>query len=209
MKRSSRDWRCVGWPLSVFAGMLLAACVSPSTVGGGNEGGNGGGPRGGGGAGTGGGTGNSTADGGLCLADSCNVGVMRHCGDIESCGQTLHCGDCLTDQQCKNHVCVGTNCITGCTSPGGTYCGTIGDRCSATLDCGTVCPKAGWTCGANHVCQGDPNVCQAATWRAQATTTVKKSGMAAAIPSTAGLIVPRDGIASRMFAWAHRRCARR
>ena len=163
MKRSSRDWRCVGWPLSVFAGMLLAACVSPSTVGGGNEGGNGGGPRGGGGAGNGGGTGNSTADGGLCLADSCNVGVMRHCGDIESCGQTLHCGDCLTDQQCKNHVCVGTNCITGCTSPGGTYCGTIGDRCSATLDCGTVCPKAGWTCGANHVCQGDPNVCQAAT----------------------------------------------
>ena len=151
-----------------------------------------------------------TSDGGICTALACTAGTTQYCGDVEdNCGQTLHCGDCPADQACNNHVCKGTNCLLACAFDGGSYCGVIGDGCGGTLDCGATCPQPGWTCGTDHICQGDPNVCQAATWRAQATTTVKKSGMAAAIPSTAGLIVPRDGIASSLFAWAHRRCARR
>jgi len=34
------------------------------------------------------------------------------------------------------------------------YCGTIGDKCGGTLDCGTTCPKAGWVCNHN-MCKGD------------------------------------------------------
>jgi len=146
------------WPLIVFAGMLLAACNSAGQVGGGSGlgGTNSGGANGGGG-------GAGTADGGFCYFASCKAGLAQSCGDIDSCGQTLHCGDCPVDQQCKNNRCVGTNCVSQCTSAGGTYCGTIGDGCGDTLDCPTTCPKDGWKCGANHVCQGDPSVCQAAS----------------------------------------------
>ena len=108
-----------------------------------------------------------TNDGGLCPQIECSTGATKHCGDFEdACGRPMHCGDCPTGKQCKNNLCVGTNCVSGCSSPAATYCGAIGDGCGGKLDCATVCPKDGWTCGTNHVCQGDPSVCQAATCRA-------------------------------------------
>ncbi|MGO9292079.1 MAG: carboxypeptidase-like regulatory domain-containing protein, partial [Polyangia bacterium] len=95
---------------------------------------------------------------------TCSAGSTQRCGDIDNCGQTLHCGDCPADLQCnKQNVCVGTNCVAGCTFAGGAYCGVIGDNCGGTLDCGAVCPQPGWTCGADHICKGDPTVCQADT----------------------------------------------
>jgi hypothetical protein len=58
---------------------------------------------------------------------------------------------------------VGPNCkATTCSPEGGTYCGVIGDGCGETLDCGSACPKAGWTCEDN-VCVGGPSVCTKAT----------------------------------------------
>ena len=105
-----------------------------------------------------------TSDGGICSALVCNLGTSQYCGDIEdNCGQTLHCGDCPADQECNNHVCKGTNCLLACTFNGGSYCGVIGDGCGGTLDCRAVCPQTGWTCGTDHICQGDPSVCQAQT----------------------------------------------
>ena len=41
---------------------------------------------------------------------------------------------------------------------GGRFCGTIYDGCGHTLDCGEVCPHAGWTCR-NNVCTGPTAVC--------------------------------------------------
>ncbi len=38
------------------------------------------------------------------------------------------------------------------------YCGTVGDNCGGSLDCGNDCPP-GWTCGADHICKGDPDIC--------------------------------------------------
>ncbi len=56
-----------------------------------------------------------TTDGGVCPALSCPAGATQYCGDIgDNCGQTLHCGACPADQQCKNNVCAGSNCLTGC-----------------------------------------------------------------------------------------------
>jgi len=94
-----------------------------------------------------------TSDGGVCPTISCISGATQYCGDIsDRCGQTLHCGGCPADKPCKNNVCGGGNCLTGCTVAGGDYCGTIGDGCGGTLPCSTVCPKAKWTCGADHIC---------------------------------------------------------
>ncbi len=42
-----------------------------------------------------------------------------------------------------------------CEAPSGDhYCGTIGDTCGGTLDCGTTCPKDGWVCDDN-MCKGN------------------------------------------------------
>ena len=43
----------------------------------------------------------------------------------------------------------------GCTTATGRYCGSIGDNCGGTLDCGT-CP-AGQVCSSDNVCVGGPN----------------------------------------------------
>ena len=105
-----------------------------------------------------------TGDGGVCPALACTAGTTQYCGDIEDkCGQTLHCADCPANEECNNHVCKGTNCLAACTFTGGSYCGVIGDGCGGTLDCGAACPQPGWTCGTDHICQGDSIVCQAAT----------------------------------------------
>ena len=104
-----------------------------------------------------------TTDGGVCPPLSCHSGATQYCGDIgDQCGQTLHCGACPANQQCKNSVCAGSNCLTGCSVAGGDYCGTIGDGCGGTLPCGTACPKPGWKCGADHICKGD-STCPAVT----------------------------------------------
>jgi hypothetical protein len=105
-----------------------------------------------------------TTDGGICPLLVCSTGTTQNCGDlVDVCGQTLRCGACSADKQCKNNVCVGTECLAGCNIAGGSYCGLIGDGCGGTLDCGTACPLAGWTCGADHICKGDSSVCQADT----------------------------------------------
>ena len=108
-----------------------------------------------------------TSDGGICQPISCSSGATQYCGDVsDRCGQTLHCGGCPADKPCKNSVCGGSDCLTGCTVASGTYCGTIGDGCGGTLPCSTTCPKDKWTCGADHICKGDPTVCQAVTCQA-------------------------------------------
>ena len=104
-----------------------------------------------------------TDGGAVCSIPTCAVGATQYCGDIDNCGQTLHCGDCPTGLQCKNSVCAGTVCLPGCSVAGGDYCGTIGDGCGGTINCPSTCPKAGWTCGTDSICKGDPSVCTPVT----------------------------------------------
>ena len=94
-------------------------------------------------------------DGGVvCPPLTCGTGASRYCGDLtDNCGQVVHCGAC-TDASV---------CLAGCSVPGGDYCGTIGDGCGGTLVCPSTCPKAGWTCGTDNICKGDPIVCPPAT----------------------------------------------
>ena len=105
----------------------------------------------------------SFTDGGLVCPTTCSVGATQYCGDINNCGQTLHCGDCPTGLQCANSVCVGTNCLPGCSVAGGDYCGTIGDGCGGQLNCPATCPKTGWTCGTDSICKGAPPYCTPVT----------------------------------------------
>jgi hypothetical protein len=47
--------------------------------------------------------------------------------------------------------------ITSCETPGGSYCGVIGDGCVGTLDCGMNCPET-WQCDIqSHLCVGGPD----------------------------------------------------
>jgi len=51
---------------------------------------------------------------------------------------------------CQNHLCkgdVGVCTPLACTTANGDqYCGTVGDGCGHSLDCGSTCSKTGWTC---------------------------------------------------------------
>jgi hypothetical protein len=54
----------------------------------------------------------------------------------------------------KSDACIRATAATACKTPGGTYCGLIGDGCDEQIDCGNNCPT-GWTCDAtSHVCVG-------------------------------------------------------
>ncbi|MGA9656313.1 MAG: hypothetical protein WBV96_20620, partial [Polyangia bacterium] len=88
----------------------------------------------------------------------------NYCGTVgDNCGGSLDCGTicpkagwtCGTDNICKGPpgVCIPLSCTT---SGGDHYCGTVGDGCGGTLDCGTTCPTAGWTCGTDNICKGGP-----------------------------------------------------
>jgi len=63
-----------------------------------------------------------------------------------------------TDAGTKD-ACVPALAAAACTTPGGSYCGSIGDGCDGQIDCGNNCPS-NWTCDpAKHVCVGGVN-CQ-------------------------------------------------
>ena len=80
-----------------------------------------------------------TSDGGgICPPLTCGTGATQYCGDFDNCGQIMHCGACPAGAVCTNNVCAGTVCLTGCSVPGGDYCGTIGDGCGGTLNCSSL-----------------------------------------------------------------------
>jgi hypothetical protein len=96
-----------------------------------------------------------------CKPLTCEQAGGRLCGRVgDGCGGVLECGGCPGGQTCGGagtpNVCGadGTTCRPlACEALGGKYCGTIGDGCGKTLDCGG-CP-AGQTCGG----AGTPGVC--------------------------------------------------
>jgi hypothetical protein len=109
-----------------------------------------------------------TGSPGTCTKATCETASGdRYCGTIsDGCGGTLDCGTtcpksgwvCGPDQICKGppEVCTKNSCDT---ASGDRYCGTMGDGCGGKLECGTTCPKSGWVCGTNQICQGPPGVC--------------------------------------------------
>ena len=78
-------------------------------------------------------------------------------GRLHGCGHELDCGGCTGGATCDpvKHICLAPNCTgnTSCKASGVTYCGTIGDGCGGSLDCGASCPN-GQACGqvAANVC---------------------------------------------------------
>ncbi len=115
---------------------------------------------------------NNVCVGTTCLT-SCSVPGGDYCGTIgDSCGGALACPatcpkpgwTCGADKICKGDitVCKPATCLT---DSGDHYCGTIGNGCGDTLDCGDDCP-AGWSC-VNNVCVGGssctPLTCETAS----------------------------------------------
>jgi hypothetical protein len=99
-----------------------------------------------------------------CVPLTCAQAGGSYCGKIgDGCGRILDCPDCPAGETCGGsgtpNVCgkgsAACNPIT-CTPTGGRYCGTIGDGCGKTLDCG-ACP-GGAVCGSG----GKPGVCPGA-----------------------------------------------
>ncbi|HEY0705226.1 MAG TPA: hypothetical protein VGG33_00415, partial [Polyangia bacterium] len=90
-----------------------------------------------------------------CTPGVCLAAGGRFCGKIgDGCGGTLDCGMCPTGQVCGGSgipgLCAAEDPASckqlECAQPNGRYCGTVGDGCGRTKDCG-ACP-AGQTCGA-------------------------------------------------------------
>ncbi len=89
-----------------------------------------------------------------CTKIGCNAGGGRYCGPIgDGCGGLLACGDCSGSLTCGGGGTTGLcgapvgNCTAlTCTVTNGRFCGTIGDGCNGTLECGN-CPT-GQSCGA-------------------------------------------------------------
>jgi hypothetical protein len=105
------------------------------------------------------------AEHGPCVAITCPVGNGSYCGPIgDGCGGMIDCGPCPAGQVCGGPggtygICGGgPDCVPkGCTSPGGQFCGMIGDGCGHMIDC-PACP-AGMVCGGAGipgVCSGGP-----------------------------------------------------
>jgi hypothetical protein len=99
-----------------------------------------------------------------CTPISCTQATGQYCGMVgDGCGRALDCGGCTAPATCGGggtaNVC-GTGVPPGCVAGscaaagGGQYCGSIGDGCGRTLDCG-ACTTAGQSCGA----AGTANVC--------------------------------------------------
>jgi hypothetical protein len=92
-----------------------------------------------------------------CQPTTCEA-VSAECGRIgDGCGGTLECGTCPAGQTCGGG---GTANVCGAPPPppcqpttceaAGAECGSMGDGCEGTLECGT-CPE-GQTCGTTNVC---------------------------------------------------------
>ncbi len=121
-----------------------------------------------------------TKDGWTCQGNLCKAGPTancvprvcttangdQYCGDIgDGCGSTVGCGTTCTktgwtcqDSLCKAGPTAGCVPLTCTTANGDQYCGTIGDDCGNSLDCGATCAKTGWTCQDN-LCKGQPPAC--------------------------------------------------
>jgi hypothetical protein len=101
-------------------------------------------------------------DSGTCNPTICTQASGKYCGVVgNGCGGQVDCGMCPSAQTCGGggipNVCgaaadSGTCTPTTCTPPNGTYCGTVGNGCGGSINCG-ACP-AGQICGARA-----PNVC--------------------------------------------------
>ena len=104
-------------------------------------------------------------DGGAACLTSCSAPGGDYCGAIgDGCGGQLNCPDtcpkpgwkCGTDNVCKGEppFCTLVTCEPTAEDH---YCGTIGNGCGDTLECGNDCP-AGWAC-VDHLCVGSPPAC--------------------------------------------------
>ncbi|HEX7596953.1 MAG TPA: carboxypeptidase-like regulatory domain-containing protein, partial [Polyangia bacterium] len=102
-----------------------------------------------------------------CTANLCTVATGQYCGDIgDGCGGTVHCGTTCstTNWTCQNNQCKAgpaAGCVPVSCTPagGGRYCGTIGDGCGNSKDCGSDCSAAGsgWQCdNTKKTCVGGP-----------------------------------------------------
>ncbi|HEY0707157.1 MAG TPA: hypothetical protein VGG33_10180, partial [Polyangia bacterium] len=97
----------------------------------------------------------------------------KYCGLVgDGCNKTIDCGGCPAGQTCGGGGTPGLCGAPGpavcqpvtCQQPGGQYCGSIGDGCGKTIDCG-ACPS-GDTCGGGgiaNVCGRPGNTCQPIT----------------------------------------------
>ena len=116
-----------------------------------------------------------TCQGGLCKAGptagctsiSCaTASGDQYCGDIgDGCGGSIDCGTICSKigWTCQGGLCkagptAGCTSLSCATPSGDQYCGTIGDGCGGSIDCGTICPKTGWTCQ-NSLCKGQLPAC--------------------------------------------------
>jgi hypothetical protein len=109
----------------------------------------------------------------VCTPRTCAGGFYDYCGDVgDGCGGTLHCSATCPKKGwvCDNNTCVGPPDVCAkltCQFPGadiclsppqvGHYCGSIGDGCGGTLDCGNDCPP-GWPCE-DGICRGSALMC--------------------------------------------------
>jgi hypothetical protein len=103
-----------------------------------------------------------SGDAEACTPIRCTTPNGNYCGRIgDGCGRAIDCGLCTDGLTCGGGgtfgVCgalpdSGACKPTTCQPVGGTYCGTIGNGCGGTLECGP-CPT-GQTCGLNTA-----NVC--------------------------------------------------
>ncbi len=108
---------------------------------------------------------------GLCHGDnsctalaSCSNGTgYNYCGKVgDGCGGSLNCSTtCGTGKTCDTTtgLCKGdSSCVKATTCTNGTaynFCGTVGDGCGGSLNCGTSC-GAGKTCDTvKGLCKGD------------------------------------------------------
>ncbi len=88
----------------------------------------------------------------VCEKKTCKD-LGANCGDtVDGCANTLHCGDCASDEKCSietANVCTKLSdlCkpITKADACSGKQCGIEGDGCGGQLDCGSC--KAGEACG--------------------------------------------------------------
>jgi hypothetical protein len=99
------------------------------------------------------------------------VPTGQYCGRIgDACGKFLDC-----NAPCPNGFTCGGSGVkslcgadrdagqcqpTQCNQPTGQYCGTVGDQCGGSIDCGNNCKQPGWTCegaGVKNVCGASPD----------------------------------------------------
>ena len=148
-------------------------------------------------------------DSGICKPKQCEQPGGKYCGVIGvGCGQSLDCGGCPPGMTCGGS---GIRNVCGfgppidceplrCEQPGGKYCGTLGNGCGMSIDCGT-CPS-GQTCGARgeHICATPCPLCsQIARCEDAGATTVSGAALVTArsdAPPVPGAIVYIPNIAA-------------